>query len=364
MSDEIVFTIALSMIAGINDVDKKRILELYGSAVQVFKEHQKQQNGFSELNLFYKNILMATWPLKEAEAEFNFITKHQIKCITVLDSNYPNRLVQCKDAPLLLYVKGSDQFNLPQLISIVGTRQPTVQVAKIVQELMEGLAHLKIGIVSGLALGVDGIVHQTALKMNLPTWGVLAHGLDKIYPNEHRRLAIEMIQQGGLLTECKKSTIPLPYFFPKRNRIVAGMSDATVVIETAIKGGSMITASLAFDYNREVFAVPGKIYDPKSKGCLHLIKYNKAHVYHDPSFLLENMNWPIPDLPIIEKQLKLLLDPELQRVLLYIEMQGPVHRDTLANQLKINASMLSGYLLSLEIQGHIHLMAGNLYCKL
>jgi len=142
------------------------------------------------------------------------------------------------------------------------------------------------------------------------------------------------------------------------------MSDATIVIETDIKGGSMITASLAFNYNREVFAVPGKIYDPKSKGCLQLIKYNKAHVYHDPSFLLENMNWPVPDLPVIEKQLKLLLDPELQRVLSYIEMQGPIHRDTLANHLKINASELSGYLLSLEIQGLIHLMVGNLYVKL
>jgi DNA processing protein len=364
MPDEIIATIALSMIAGINDVDKKCILELYGSAVAVFKEHQKQKNGFSELNLFYKNILIANWPLKEAEAEFNFITKHQIKCLSVIDLNYPNRLVQCKDAPLLLYLKGSDQFNLPQLISIVGTRVPTLQVGKVVQELMEGLAHLKMGVVSGLALGVDGIVHQTALRMNLPTWGVLAHGLDQIYPQQHRKLAIDMIQQGGLLTECRKSTVPLPYFFPKRNRIVAGMSDATIVIETDIKGGSMITASLAFNYNREVFAVPGKIYDPKSKGCLQLIKNNKAQVYHDPTHLLENMNWPVPDQPIIEKQLKLLLDPELQKVLSFIEMQGPIHRDTLANHLKINASELSGYLLSLEIQGHIHLMAGNLYCKL
>lgn len=364
MSEETLFTIALSMMEGINDVHKKFILELYGSAIQVFKEHQKQQNGFNELNLFHKNILLANWPLKEAEAELNFIIKHQIKCISVLDANYPNRLVQCKDAPLLLYLKGSDHFNLPQLISIVGTRQHTLQVAKVVQELMEGLAHLKIGVVSGLALGVDGLVHQTALKMNLPTWGVLAHGLDQLYPHQHRKLAIEMIQQGGLLTECRKSTIPLPYFFPKRNRIVAGMSDATIVIETDIKGGSMITASLAFDYNREVFAVPGKIHDSKSKGCLHLIKYNKAHVYHDPSFLLDNMNWPMPDQPILAKQLKLLLDPALQMVLDYIEMQGPVHRDAIANHLKINASVLSEYLLSLEIQGHIQLLAGNLYGKL
>ena len=363
MLDEIIYTIALSILPGLNDMEKKSILEFYGSAVAVFKEHQKQDAGFTALNLVHKNILIAAWPLKEAEAEYNFIKKHQIKCLSVLDPSYPNRLVQCKDAPLLLYVKGSDQFNLPQLISIVGTRQPTIQVNKIVQELIEGLAHLNMGVISGMALGVDGIAHQNALKMKLPTWGVLAHGLDQIYPNQHRRLAIEMLHQGGLITECKKGTIPLPYFFPKRNRIVAGMSDATIVIETAIKGGSMITANLAFGYDREVFAVPGKMYDAKSKGCLHLIKYNKAQLYHDPLHLLENMNWPIPDLPSVEKQLKLILDPELQRVLLLIEMQGPIHRDELANHLKINASLLSGYLLTLEMQGLIHLLAGNQYSK-
>jgi DNA processing protein len=364
MSDEILHTIALSMLVGINDKEKKYILEWYGSASAVFKEREKKQNGFRGLNLIQINILGASWPLKEAEEELMFINKHQIKCLSILDPNYPNRLLQCKDAPLLLYVKGSYEFNLPQLISIVGSRQHTIQVNKVMEELIAGLAHLKIGVISGMALGIDGLAHQTALKMNIPTWGVLAHGLDQIYPNQHRRLAIEMLHQGGLITEFRKNTKPLPYFFPKRNRIVAGMSDATIVIETDMKGGSMITANLAFDYDREVFAVPGKIHDTKSKGCLHLIKYNKAHLYHDPIHLLENMNWPILDLPAIENQLKLILDPALQRVLLLIERQGPIHRDELANLLKIKASLLSSYLLSLEMQGYIHLLAGNLYNKL
>ncbi len=364
MSSEIIYTIALSILQGLNDIQKKSILEFYGSATKVFEEHLKQKDGFTELNFFQKNILWAQWPLQEAEKEFNFLIKHQIKCISVVDPTYPNRLVHCKDAPLLLYVKGSDQFNLPQLISIVGTRQATVQVNKVIHELIKGLSHLNIGVISGMALGVDGIAHQTALKNKLTTWGVLAHGLDNIYPNQHRRLAIEMIQQGGLITECRKGTIPLPYFFPKRNRIVAGMSDLTIVIETEIKGGSMITANLAFGYDREVFAVPGKIHDPKSKGCLHLIKHNKASIYHDPIHLLENMNWPAPSQISMQKQLSLVLDPTLQSILLLIEMQGPIHRDELANHLKINASMLASHLLSLEMQGCIHLLAGNLYCKL
>jgi DNA processing protein len=193
---------------------------------------------------------------------------------------------------------------------------------------------------------------------------VLAHGLDQIYPIQHRKLAIEMLQEGGLMTECRKGTIPLPYFFPRRNRIVAGLSDATVVVETAIKGGSMITANLAFGYDREVFAVPGKIHDAKSKGCLHLIKYHKAQVYHDPTHLLENMNWPIAKHTPVVKQTKLILEPDLQSLLLLIEMQGPIHRDTIANHLKINASLLSSQLLSLEMEGCIQLLAGNLYSKL
>jgi len=364
MSEEIYYTIALSKLMGLNDIDRKKILEFYGSAVRVFEEHQKQQAGFAELNQFQKNILLGAWPLAEAEEELIFLHKHEIKCISILDPAYPNRLVQCKDAPIVLYVKGADQFNLPQLISIVGSRQHTLQVQKVIQELLEGLKHLNIGVISGMALGVDGIAHQTSLKLNLPTWGVLAHGLDQIYPTQHRKLAIEMLHQGGLITECRKGTIPLPYFFPKRNRIVAGISDATIVIETAIKGGSMITANLAFGYDREVFAVPGKIHDAKSKGCLHLIKYNKAQVYHDPIHLLENMNWPIAKPNPVIKQSKLLLDPDLQRVLLLIEMQGPIHRDTIANHLKINASLLSSQLLSLELEGCIQLLAGNIYSKL
>ena len=364
MSEEIWYTIAMSKLTGLNDIEKKSILEFYGSAVRVFEEHQKHASGFAELNQFQKNILMGNWPLLEAEEELIFLDKHEIKCISILDAAYPNRLLQCKDAPIILYIKGSDQFNLPQLISIVGSRQHTLQVQKVIQELLEGLKHLNIGVISGMALGVDGIAHQTALQLNLPTWGVLAHGLDQIYPIQHRKLAIEMLQEGGLITECCKGTIPLPYFFPRRNRIVAGLSDATIVVETAIKGGSMITANLAFGYDREVFAVPGKIHDAKSKGCLQLIKYHKAQVYHDPSHLLENMNWPLSKLIPAIKQTKLILDPELQRVLMLIEIQGPIHRDTIANHLKINASLLSAQLISLEMEGYIQLLAGNLYSKL
>jgi DNA processing protein len=231
---------------------------------------------------------------------------------------------------------------------------------------MEGLQHLKLGIISGMALGVDGIAHALSLANKIPTWGVLAHGLDTIYPNAHRRLAINMLGNGGLITECRQKTITMPYQFPKRNRIVAGMTDATIVIESAVEGGSMITAKLARGYDREVFAVPGKIHDAKSKGCLWLIKNNIATMYHDPIHLLENMNWPLPTInnqapAIANNILTLTLSPILQSIYLLIQSQGPIHKDAISQQLAIPSNELSAHLLTLELNGIIHLQAGNLF---
>jgi DNA processing protein len=229
---------------------------------------------------------------------------------------------------------------------------------------MEGLSHLQLGIISGMALGVDGLAHQTALENKIPTWGVLAHGLDQIYPLEHRKLASEIIHNGGLITESRKESIILPYCFPKRNRIVAGMSDATLVIETALKGGSMITANLAFDYNREVFAVPGKIHDSKSKGCLALIKKNKAHLYYDVQTFLEDMSWPMKENKTDNEATTFNCSNDTKRVLEHIQLNGPIHREELANQLKINVGSLSSILFELEIKAQIQLLAGNRFVRL
>lgn len=360
MSDELLYMIAFTSIAGINDIERKKLLLKYGSAKNIFFD--RKQNTLID------------WPLKEAEAELAFMHKHTINAFSILDDAYPNRLLHCADAPTLLYHKGTGTINLPQLISIVGSRQHTIQVEKVIQELLEGLTHLKIGVVSGLALGVDGIAHACTLKMGMPTWGVVAHGLDQLYPSQHRKLAIAMLEQGGLWTECRKGMLPLTFQFPKRNRIVAGMTDATIVVETDVKGGSMITAGLAFHYDREVFAVPGKIHDQKSKGCLTLIKHNKAQVYHDPIHFLENMQWPPAtiesnnhsnNLSAIQSSLPLLpLEPQLQKILHLIETKGPIHRDNIAIQLHIETSKLSGDLLALEMQGLIYMQAGNSYARL
>jgi len=349
-NEELFYTIAFSILKGISDSQKLIMLRHFNTAQYIFKLSSSKKNE---------------WPLKEAENEMNFIDKHSISTFSILDKNYPSRLSNISDPPIVLYVKGSDRFNLPQLISIVGTRQHTHHAKKIINELMEGLSHLKIGVVSGLALGIDGLAHEASLNYQLPTWGVLAHGLDKIYPNQHRRLAINILKQkGGLITECRQNTLTMPFQFPKRNRIVAGMSDATIVIESQVEGGSMITAKLARGYDREVFAVPGKIHDAKSKGCLWLIKNNIATMYHDPIQLLENMQWPIKQMDLNEIGLSQSAIPlnEIQTSIFnIIQLQGPIHKDIICNQLAISSNELASHLLGLELNGLIHLQASNMY---
>jgi len=345
IDDELLFAIAFSMYAEYSDKQKLSQLRFYQSATNVYKN---------------RNVNLSAWPLQEAAVELKFIEKNNIQCFSILDKFYPERLANIKDPPNLLYLKGSAHFNIPQLISIVGTRQHTYQVKKVVVELLEGLSHLKMGVISGLALGVDGIAHESALEKKIPTWGVLAHGLDTIYPNQHRRLAISMLQNGGgLITECRQKTPAMTFQFPKRNRIVAGMSDATIVIESEVKGGSMITAQLARGYDREVFALPGKIHDTKSKGCLWLIKDNIANMYYDPTHLLENMNWPTKEKDPIEN--KLPLNSIDKSIYLIIQSQGPIQEDAIMSQLAISSGILARQLLELELNGFIHLQAGNKY---
>jgi DNA processing protein len=225
---------------------------------------------------------------------------------------------------------------------------------------------LPIGIISGLALGIDTIAHKTALEYTLPTWAVLGHGLDMIYPTQNRQLAISILEQGGLFTEFTSKTSPLHFHFPKRNRIVAGLSDATIVVETDTKGGSMITAGLAFKYNREVFAAPGKIYDPKSRGCLALIKNNMASIYHDPIHFLEAMQWPIPEKPKIRKQNQqrsFNWDPISQQIIEFIDIHSPVQEAFIHEHFSMESAQLAAKLLDLELDGAIERQAGNQYAR-
>lgn len=369
MSNHLLHSIAFSKIIGLNDKQRKLLLAYYHSAENIYTERSNLQIPFPDVHDHVKKILLSNWPWEETETEFAFMQKHEINATCIFDENYPDRLLHCDDAPTVLYIKGNMNFNKTQLVSIVGTRQHTIQVNRVIQEIIEGLTHLNLGIISGMAVGVDGIAHKTAVDKNIPTWGVLAHGLDQIYPKEHRHLAIDMLAQGGLITENKKGSTPLPYFFPKRNRIVAGMSDVTIVVESDIQGGSMITAKLAFDYNRQVFALPGKLHDPKSKGCLWLIKSNEAQLYYDTIDFLESMKWAMPEInpnrfnPNHPQQ-TLILDADAIAILEIIERQGPIHSDDIFRQLRLAPGTFSTHILMLEMQDFIFKQVGNHYIRL
>jgi DNA processing protein len=362
MNDSVLYAIAFSQIHGINLYERKQLIQVFGSAISIYNACQQGGKAFIDLELKCINSLMAAWPLKAAAVELNSIQRLGIDATCIEDAAYPNRLFQCEDAPTILFSKGSKKWNLPYLISIVGTRNHTLYADKVIQALLEGIQHLNLGVVSGLALGIDGMVHEKACQLKIPNWGVIATGLDNIYPSQHQRLAYKMMETGGILTENICDTAPLPFQFPKRNRIVAGMTDATIVIESQVKGGSMITAGLARGYNREVFAVPGKITDQKSSGCLALIRSNTAQLYQNPTQLLESLGWTVPDTNTpIQKPLPFDLPPICQEILATIAKQSPIHQDQLSNLFNINIGLLSTHLLTLELNGLILPHGGAFY---
>jgi len=362
MNPSLLYAIAFAQLPGINLYERKKLIHVFGSAMSIYNACKQGGKALMDLDLKSIESLLSPWPLKTASEELSTMTKLNIEATCLEDAAYPNRLFQCEDAPTVLFSKGIKKWNLPYLISIVGTRNHTLYADKVIQELLEGIQHLNLGVVSGLALGIDGMVHEKACQLKIPNWGVIATGLDSIYPAQHHRLAKKMMEMGGILSENTSNTQPLPFQFPKRNRIVAGMTDATIVIESQVQGGSMITAGLARGYNREVFAVPGKITDQKSSGCLALVRSNTAQLYHSPTQLLASLDWAVQEHKTpIQKPLPFELSPICQEILAAIGNQSPIHQDQLAILFNLNIGLLSTHLLTLELNGLILPHGGALY---
>ena len=362
MNPSLLYAIAFAQLQGINLYERKKLIQTFGSAMSIYNACKQSGKGLMHLELKSIESLLSPWPLKTASEELSTMTKFNIEATCLEEAAYPNRLFHCEDAPTMLFSKGTKKWNLPYLISIVGTRNHTLYADKVIQELLEGIQHLNLGVVSGLALGIDGMVHEKAYQLKIPNWGVIATGLDSIYPAQHHRLANKMIEMGGILSENTSNTQPLAFQFPKRNRIVAGMTDATIVIESQVQGGSMITAGLARGYNREVFAVPGKITDQKSAGCLALVRSNTAQLYQNPTQLLESLGWAIIDSKnATPKPLPFDLSPICQEILAAIAKQSPIHQDQLANLFNLNIGLLSTHLLTLELNGLILPHGGAMY---
>jgi DNA processing protein len=304
--------------------------------------------------------------LKQAEEECTFIQKHHITPVFFSDPAYPGRLSYCEDAPLMIYYHGKPCYDAPRTLGIVGTRTPTDEGTELCEKLVDELAQRHPGtvIVSGLAYGIDICAHKAALKNNLPTIGVLAHGLDRIYPSIHRNIAKEMIKTGALLTEFMSKTTPDKYNFVQRNRIIAGLSDAVVVVQSARKGGALITAELARDYNRDVLAFPGRPGDTFSSGCNYLIKSNIAALIESVEDLEHALGWETDEQrpKTVQGNLFATIENEdQQKIMETLIEEKELNLNLLSLKCNIPISKLSATLLDLEFKGLVKSKPGGIY---
>lgn len=369
MTDKQIYQIGLTMINGVGNILARQLLQVFGDAEAIFTEKRDRLEKVQGIGSAIAAEILRPDVLHRAEKELAFIEKNQIIPYFFTESNYPARLRECPDAPVLFYFKGDADLNAAHVLSIVGTRHITDYgkelTGKLIQELAVRFPDLLV--VSGLAYGVDVCAHRNAMQQQLPTVGVLAHGLDRIYPPAHRTVAIEMLAQGGLLTDFPSGTTPDKVNFVKRNRIVAGLSDATVVIESAEKGGSLITADIAFSYGRDVFAFPGRTYDIRSKGCNDLIRTNKAGLITSADDLISAMRWDVHEkTTALPKQTQLLF-PEndgKQKIMDTLAERQELHINELALLLNLPVQQLSTLLFEMEMDGMVKTMPGNRYKSL
>lgn len=369
MNPKLLYQIALTQINGIGDITARNLLEAVGDEETIFKSSKKALCSIKGLANHLAEEILKPEVLRKAEKELEFVEKNKLQTFFIKDANYPMRLKECADSPTLLYFKGNANLDSQKIISIVGTRKSTHYGDNFCDSFLEEFSknYPDTLVVSGLAYGIDITTHRACLKHNLPTVGVLAHGLDRIYPATHRKTAVDMLETGGLLTEFPSNTEPDRFNFVRRNRIVAGIADATIVVESDVKGGSLITADIANSYDREVFAVPGRISDPQSKGCNKLIWNNKATILQSASDLIEAMGWgQNTSKSIVPKQQELFLDlsSEEQKIYNALRKADSLHVNLLATEIEIPVSQLFSTLLELEMRGIIKPLPGGAYTLL
>ncbi len=360
------FKIALSMLPGIGSITTRKLVSYLGSVESVFEASSRAiisipGIGKGTAEKLLNNRLKA---LKSAEEEEEFINKYQVKTYFYLDKDYPRRLSNCEDAPVILFQKGDTNLDCPKIISIVGTRNATEYGRSLTEELISGLAQsgLEILIVSGLAFGIDIIAHREALKKNIPTIGVIGHGFDKMYPPAHAKTAKEMISSGGgLLTDFPSGSRIDPGNFPRRNRIIAGLADCTIVVESAYKGGALVTADIACSYNRDVFAFPGRAYDKYSEGCNDLLKKNKAGMILSAKDLIETMSWDVNSQKPVQQVMFDEMTEEEERVFNLLKSDETISLDSISNELSESVSSINTILLNLEFKGIVKSLPGKMY---
>ncbi|WP_294470769.1 DNA-processing protein DprA [uncultured Bacteroides sp.] len=365
--EEQLYSIALTMVPGIGHIGAKRLIAATGSAEYVFRNRKELPDIMPDINQRVIDALDCPQAITRARQELDFVQKKNIRCLTFTDEDYPSRLRECEDAPIVLFFKGNADLNALHIINMVGTRHATDYGTQLCASFLRDLKALcpDVLVVSGLAYGIDINAHRSALDNDLSTVGVLAHGLDRIYPSLHRKTAVDMLDKGGLLTEFLVGTTPDKHNFVSRNRIVAGMCDVTIVVESAEKGGSLITAELAEGYHRDCFAFPGRVTDEYSKGCNQLIRDNKASLLLSAEDFVKAMGWNsalrTEKEVIVQRNLFPDLLEEEQLIVNILTQRGDLHINSLVVEADIPVHKMTALLFELEMKGVIRVLAGGIY---
>ena len=346
----------------IGDVLAKKLIVNVGDALQIFKEKPATLAKINGIGNYVIKHLFDDKNIKLATQELAYIQKNNIAFSYFLEDDYPIHLQNCIDSPILLFKEGNINLKNKNIISIVGTRNLSSYGRDFCNNLIEELATYNPIIVSGFAYGADICAHKAAIKNNLQTIAVLAHGFEQIYPKVHKKYIHQVHENGGFLTEFWSEEQPLRENFLKRNRIVAGISKATIIIESAEKGGSLVTADIANSYNRDVFAVPGRTSDIYSKGCNNLIKNNKAHLLTNANDIVKMLNWDIAKKPKpIQKQLFLHLSENEQKIHDLLHEKGAQLLDAISLECSIPVFQLSSILLQMEMKGLLKPLPGKMF---
>lgn len=363
VNEQLASLIALSAIPKIGPVLAKRLISYTGSAEAVFSEKERNLSKIPGIGEMLAREIGKARITDFAHEELTFCKKNDISYIAYYNENYPHRLKQCEDGPLFFFYKGKDCFNVPKVVSIVGTRKMTDYGREICENLLKTLrehGHNMV-IVSGLAYGADICAHRAAMKNSFPTVAVLGHGFRTLYPGQHAKYAREMIEEGALLTEFTSDIKPDRSYFVRRNRIIAGLADVTIVIESAERGGALITAEIANSYNREVMAFPGRTTDTLSAGCNWLIRHHKAHMITDATDLENLMGWDASGIKSVQGTLFPVFSPEQEILVQLLRSGGETNIDQLAREAGMPVSQVSALLLNLEFEGVVKCNPGKMF---
>jgi DNA processing protein len=363
-SVDLTYQIGLTLLDGVGDVLAKNLIAYCGSAEQVFRTGKAQLEKIPGVGSYKANaIYQSKSVLERAEREIIFMETNGIEALFFTDKNFPQRLRNCNDSPVMVYFKGNADLNAEKIVAVVGTRTPSPFGKQTTEKFISELVDSGCLVVSGLAYGIDITAHKASLDNGLQTVGVLAHGLDRIYPSAHSNYAERMISQGGLLTEFLSETNPDKENFPKRNRIVAGMCDALVVVESKRGGGSLITATIANSYNKDIFAFPGRPGEILSEGCNGLIKSHRANLIECAADLMYMMNWNREQKKKISSQIPMLLNlsEEEQSIINAFENKNQLHVDEICYATNFPISKTSSHLLQLEFSNVIKSLPGKIY---